>query len=62
MTPVDFTSNENVVLTIDDILDDELLIAPEKPKKLTSSDRLERAFLEIVEFRRTQGRLPRPDT
>lgn len=62
MTPVDFTSNENVVLTIDDILDDELLIAPEKPKKLTSSDRLERAFLEIVEFRRTQGRLPSAQT
>lgn len=58
MTPVDFTSNENFVLTIDDILDDELLKAPEKPKKITSSDRLERAFLEIVEFRRTEGRVP----
>lgn len=49
-------------LSLDDILDDELLVAPEKPKKLTSSDRLERAFLEIVEFRRTEGRLPRSQT
>lgn len=49
-------------LSLDDILDDELLTAPEKPKKLTSSDRLERAFLEIVEFRRTKGRLPSSQT
>lgn len=49
-------------LSLDDILDDELLNAPEKPKKLTSSDRLERAFLEIVEFRRTEGRLPSSQT
>lgn len=41
---------------------DGLLDAPEKPTKVTSSDRLERAFLEIVEFRRTQGRLPSPTT
>ncbi|MFF5626658.1 GIY-YIG nuclease family protein [Microbacterium sp. NPDC012755] len=62
MTPVDFTSNEDIVLTIDDILDDELLNAPEKPKKITSSDRLERAFLEIVDFRRTEGRVPSSQT
>lgn len=62
MTPIDFTSNENLVITLDDILDDELLNAPEKPKKLTSSDRLERAFLEIVEFRRTEGRPPSSQT
>lgn len=49
-------------LSLDDILDDELLVAPEKSKKLTSSDRLERAFLEIVEFRRTEGRLPSSQT
>jgi len=49
-------------LSLDDILDDELLIAPDKPKKLTSSDRLERAFLEIQEFRRTEGRLPSSQT
>lgn len=62
MTPIDFTFNENVVLTIDDILDDELLNAPEKPKKITSSDRLERAFLEIIEFRRSEGRVPSSQT
>lgn len=62
MTPIDFTSNENLVVTLDEILDDELLSAPEKPKKLTSSDRLERAFLEIVEFRRNEGRLPSSQT
>jgi hypothetical protein len=49
-------------LSLDDILDDELLTAPEKTKKLTSSDRLERAFLEIVEFRRAAGRLPSSQT
>lgn len=49
-------------LSLDDILDDELLATPEKPKKLTSSDRLERAFLEIVEFRRDKGRLPSSQT
>jgi len=62
MTPFDFTSNENLVITLDDILDDELLNTPEKPKKLTSSDRLERAFLEIVEFRRAEGRTPSSQT
>jgi len=62
MTPVDFTSNEGLAITLDDILDDELLNHPEKPKKITSSDRLERAFLEIVEFRRTEGRLPSSQT
>ncbi|MDJ0323144.1 GIY-YIG nuclease family protein [Cryobacterium sp. PH31-AA6] len=39
-----------------------LLDLPEKPKKVTSSDRLERAFLEIVEFRRTQNRIPSSTT
>lgn len=62
MTPIDFTSNENLVVTLDDILDDELLNAPEKPKKVTSSDRLERAFLEIVEFWRSEDRLPSSQT
>lgn len=49
-------------LRLDDILDDDLLIAPVKAKKLTSSDRLERAFLEIIEFRRAEGRLPSAQT
>lgn len=63
MTPMDFTpNNKDLVVTLDDILDDELLNVPEKPKKPTASDRLERAFLEIVEFRRTEGRLPSSQT
>ncbi|WP_139205417.1 GIY-YIG nuclease family protein [Plantibacter sp. MMLR14_011] len=62
MTPADSTNDDNVVLTLDDILDDDLFTAPEKPKQLTSSDRLERAFLEIVEFRRTEGRVPSSQT
>lgn len=41
---------------------DGLLDAPEKPKKVTSSDRLERAFLEIVDFRRTHDRTPSSTT
>lgn len=49
-------------LSLDDILDDDLLTAPEKPQKLTSSDRLERAFLEIVEFRRAHDRVPSSST
>ena len=47
--------------SIDAILDsdvDGLLDAPEKPVKVTATDRLERAFLEVVEFRRTHGRIP----
>lgn len=41
---------------------DGLLDLPEKPKKATSSDRLERAFLEVVEFRRAHDRLPSSTT
>lgn len=41
---------------------DGLLELAEKPKKVTSSDRLERAFLEIVEFRRTHDRIPSSTT
>lgn len=37
---------------------DGLLDAPEKPRKVTSADRLERAFLEVVAFRREHGRAP----
>lgn len=55
--PVDFA----LPSSIDAILDsdvDGLLDAPEKPVKVTATDRLERAFLEVVEFRRTHGRIP----
>ncbi|RCS94947.1 GIY-YIG nuclease family protein [Brevibacterium aurantiacum] len=39
-----------------------MLDAPEKPRKVTSSDRLERAFLEVIEFRRVHGRVPSSET
>ena len=55
--PVDFA----LPSSIDAILDsdvDGLLDAPEKPVKVTATDRLERAFLEVVEFRRAHGRVP----
>lgn len=42
--------------------DDGLLDSSPKATKITSSDRLERAFLEIVEFRRTHGRAPDSQT
>jgi hypothetical protein len=48
-------------VSIEALLDadiDGLLDAPEKPKKLTATDRLERAFREVVEFRRANGRIP----
>lgn len=51
--------------SIEAILDsdvDGLLDAPEKPAKVTSADRLERAFLEVVEFRRTHGHVPSSTT
>lgn len=41
---------------------DGLLEVPEKPAPITATDRLERAFLEIVEFRRTEGRIPSSTT
>jgi hypothetical protein len=41
---------------------DGLLDAHEKPKKVNPSDRLERAFLEIVQFRRTHLRPPSSST
>ena len=41
---------------------DGLLDVAEKPNKVTPSDRLERAFLEIVEFRRTHDRVPSSTT
>ncbi|PPJ06380.1 GIY-YIG nuclease family protein [Nocardia cyriacigeorgica] len=60
--PVDvsFPAIDIQVLIESDV--DGLLDAPEKSKKVTSADRLERAFLEIVEFRRTHGRIPSSTT
>jgi hypothetical protein len=51
----------NIQSLIDSDLDG-LLDLPEKAKKVTASDRLERAFLEIADFRRSHGRLPSPTT
>lgn len=51
--------------SIDEILDSDvhgLLDAPVKVVKVTSAYRLERAFAEIVEFRRSHGRVPSSTT
>lgn len=45
-----------------DLDEDGLLDATEKQSQVTSADRLERAFLEVVEFRRAQGRIPSSTT
>ena len=58
---VDFEPQADMQWLIDSD-EDGLLDLPEKPKKVTSSDRLERAFLEIVEFRRVHGRIPSSTT
>jgi hypothetical protein len=55
MSDIDFQS-------IFDSDKDGLLNTPEKASKLTSSDRLERSFLEIAEFFREHARAPRSDT
>ncbi|WP_301281100.1 GIY-YIG nuclease family protein [Arcanobacterium phocae] len=39
-----------------------LLDTPERPKKLTSEDRLEHGFLEILEFFEREGRVPSSET
>lgn len=51
--------------SIEAILDsdsDGLLDVSEKPTRISSADRLERAFLEVVEFRRSHGRVPSSTT
>lgn len=51
--------------SIDAILDsdiDGLLDAPEKPAAASAADRLERAFLEVVEFRKAHGHVPSSTT
>ncbi|TWS21584.1 GIY-YIG nuclease family protein [Tsukamurella asaccharolytica] len=67
MTADDSTNAVDVTLpsSFDAIFDSDvegLLNAPEKPAKITSADRLERAFLEVVEFRRTYNRIPSSTT
>ncbi len=58
---VDFVYPSSIEVLLESDVDG-LLDAPEKPKKVTSSDRLERAFLAIVEFRRAHGRVPDSQT
>lgn len=41
---------------------DGLLDGPEKAPKISSADRLQRAFLEVIEFRRAHGRIPSSST
>ncbi len=62
MGPLDVSYPAIDIQVLIDFDVDGLLDAPEKPKKVTAADRLERAFLEIVEFRRTYGRLPSSTT
>jgi hypothetical protein len=68
MTLGDGVTNDGGSLVVDalqQLIDsdvDGLLDMPDKPRKVTSSDRLERAFLEIVEFRRAHDRLPSSTT
>lgn len=59
--PVDLSYPVDIQILIDSDVDG-LLDTPEKPKKVTSADRLERAFLEIVDFRRTHGQVPSSTT
>ncbi len=59
--PVDFQFPASIEALLDADVDG-LLDAPEKSKKVTAADRLERAFLEIVEFRRAHGRIPDSQT
>jgi hypothetical protein len=42
--------------------EDGILDTPEKPAKLTATDRLERSFIEIIEFVKKHDREPRSDT
>lgn len=58
--PVDFVLSDFQAVLDADV--DGLLDAPGKAQKITSSDRLERAFLEIVEFCRVHDRVPSSST
>lgn len=60
--PSSSTPLENRLQKLVDSDVDGLLDIPEKPKKLTSDDRLEHSFLEIIEFRREHGRVPSSET
>lgn len=55
---VDLDALLDQIIALDE---DGLLDEPEKPKPVTSLDRMEQGFSEIVEFRREHGRNPDPD-
>lgn len=59
--PVDMTLPTSIEAILDSDFDG-LLDAPKKPTKVSTADRLERAFLEVVEFHRTHGRTPSSTT
>lgn len=60
MTDTPDFSPELLALLNDDT--DGLFDEPVKPRRMTSEDRLERAFTEILEFYDTHRRAPSPDT
>lgn len=57
---VDIVSFDSLQAIFD--TDHDLLNAPDKPKKITSTDRLERSFNEIQDFVREHGREPSSTT
>ncbi|MEY9851428.1 hypothetical protein ABH923_001106 [Leifsonia sp. EB41] len=61
LSPVESESSRRFQAMLDADIDG-LLDALEKPRKFDASDRLENAFLEIVQFRRQHGRVPSSDT
>ena len=58
--PIDWVRTDFQAVLDADV--DGLLDAPERSQKVTSSDRLERAFLEIVEFYKAHNRVPSSST
>jgi hypothetical protein len=59
--PVDVVFPRSIEAILDSDVDG-LLDSPGKPTKVASADRLERAFLEVVVFRRAHGRVPSSTT
>lgn len=57
---IDFVSFDSLQAIFD--TEDALLNTPEKPKRITATDRLERSFTEVTEFVREHGREPSPTT
>lgn len=64
MTEDDLTSNLSVYSSLQEIFatNDSILDLPEKPRKLTNTDRLERSFIEILDFVHANHREPSPNS